>query len=226
MTIGISSLRFLVTCLIGGAAIAAPLIVSPLSASPRTEDARRLAAEIVVMNADAGQLFSGEPSKMHTEGLRARLKGGLALIPLLVRAARRDAGNWPKLDRERFNSIKAALSDEDGKRVIKGLDWLMSSYPFDTTGLLPADTSPDAIRRAKSIHETYCSGCHDHPDLEVSRPAWNLFEAGKTAPLIEVAARLVIGVRGENMTAMDNPLRDSEMSALIGFYRTQKAEEE
>jgi len=217
-------LRFLFTCLIGGAAMAAPYGVSGLLASPRAEDARRLAAEIVVMKADAEHLYNGKMSKPHQAGLRARLRGAMAIMPLLIRAARRDVPAWPAPDRDRIASLKQALAQGKAPEVLSGLAWLMKTYPFDATGLLPADQRPGAVKQAGNIHENYCAGCHDEPDLDVPRPAWSLIELGKKAPEVEIAARLVIGVRGENMTAMDNPLKDSEMSALIHYYRTHQPE--
>lgn len=218
MTPGTYSVRFLLLCLAGGAALAGPAGISGLCASPRSEDARRLAAEIVVMHADAKKLTSATVSVPHQDGLRTRLRGGLALVPLLVRAARRAVPDWPVLDRDRFARLPKALARGDELGLLSGLSWLKQNYPFDVTGLLPVDKSPAAMKRAVEIHESYCGGCHDEPYMDVPRPAWSLYDLGKTAPLPEIAARLVIGVRGENMTAMDNPLRDSEMSALIGYY--------
>ena len=212
----VKTLRFTLALTVGGAALAAPLAVS---AAEGAEDPRRLAAEIVVMRADAGKLFSGKLDKNYQAGLRARLRGGLALVPLLVRAARRQAPAWPVLDKARFAGLTEALQKGDGKALMAGLDWLMRQYPFATAGLLPPDARPEALKRAQNIHESYCAGCHDAPDMDTERPAWSLFELGQTAPPTELAARLVIGVRGEAMTAMDNPLRDAEMSALIAYYR-------
>jgi len=85
--------------------------------------------------------------------------------------------------------------------------------------LLPADDRPEATRRAKVLHETYCAGCHDVPDLGVRRPAWNLFQLARNVSPAELAARLVIGVRGDGLTGLSNPLRDAEISVLIAFYR-------
>lgn len=219
-------LRFLRFCLIGGAALAAPFAVPAALASPRAEDVRRLAAEIVVLQADAQHLFAGKMSVQHTDGLRARLRGGLALLPLLIRAARGNVPAWLLPDRAQIAKLRQALADDAGPELIAGLARLAHAYPFETFGLLPADQRPGALKRAAQIHENYCAACHDEPDMDTPRPAWSLFELGKTAPPTEIAARLVIGVRGQNMTAMDNPLKDSEMSALIGYYRSGSALDE
>ena len=37
--------------------------------------------------------------------------------------------------------------------------------------------------------------------------------------LREFAARMVVGVRGDALTGLDNPLTDEEIASLIAFYR-------
>ncbi len=205
--------------LIGGAALAAPFAVASVSAAPRGEDARRLAAEIVVMQADTARLSGPGLQELHRRGLKARLGGGLALLPLLIRAARRDVPSWPAPDRGLIDGLRRALEADKAADLAAGLARLAETYPFNTAGLLPPDTRPRALAAAGAVHENYCAGCHDEPDTEVPRPAWSLYELGRKAPPRELAARLVIGVRGQNLTAMDNPLKDSEISGLIAYYR-------
>ena len=40
----------------------------------------------------------------------------------------------------------------------------------------------------------------------------------------ELAARLIVGVKGDSLTAMDNPLSHIEISHLIEFYRNGQKE--
>ncbi len=182
------------------------------------DDVRRLSAEIVVMAADGRRLAAPDLSGQHRIGLKARLRGGLAVLPLLIGAARNDAPSLPALEKGRIGKIQSAVDKNDTTAIIEGLSLLAATYPFDTTGLLPPDTRTAAVGRAKSLHQTYCASCHDDPDLDKERPAWNLFALARSAPAIEIAARLVIGVRGDGLTGLDNPLRNAEISALIAFY--------
>lgn len=184
-------------------------------------DVRRLGAEIAVMAADARRLVGPAlPSDLHARGLMQRLRGGLAVLPLSVRAARESDPSLPALDETRLAQIRAALFDGDAVSAANGLAGLTSVYRFDPSGLLPADDRLTALTAAKALHDAYCAGCHDSPELSVARPAWNLFTVGQAIPAVELAARLVVGLRGDSRTGLANPLRDSEISALIALYQT------
>ena len=66
--------------------------------------------------------------------------------------------------------------------------------------------------------------CHANNDdspreINIERPAWNLFQLAKEVGKKELAARLFIGVKGDTLTAMDIPLSYTEISRLIGLYR-------
>ncbi len=204
-----------------GAAAFFLLSVEPADAAG--DDVRRLAAGAVVMKADSERMFSSALSKRHRNGVKARLRGALAVLPLLIRAARNENPSLPDTEKERVDAIRSALDKDNGVAVMEGLSELTAAYPFDTTGLLPPDGRQGAISRAKSLNEAYCASCHDVPDLTAVRPAWNLFELAQTVPPAELAARLVIGVRGDRLTGLDNPLRNSEISALISYYLGNKA---
>jgi len=220
-----SSLELRVAALaVSFAATAAALFFFSLTpANAAGEDVRRLSAEIAVLNADARRMAAKGLSPQHRRGVQARLRGGLAVLPLLLRAAENDDAALPGLEEGRVGQILSALDAGDGTALIDALSVLGAAYRFDTSGLLPPDNRPQALSRAKRLHEAYCAACHDDPDLKVSRPAWNLFGLARKIPPAELAARLVIGVRGDSLTGLDNPLRNAEISALIAFYRKDTA---
>ncbi|HEC90560.1 MAG TPA: cytochrome c [Alphaproteobacteria bacterium] len=205
------------------AAGAAAFFLLPIkSANAAGDDVRTLAAEIVVMKADGKRIFSSALSKRHRGGEVARLRGSLAILPLLIMAARDKSPSLPAIGKKRLELILRALDKNDGAAVTGGLGELAAAYPFDTTGLLPPDNRPAARRRAKSLYKAYCASCHEVPDLTAVRPAWNLFKLARSVPPTELAARLVNGVRGDVLTGLDNPLRNSEISALISYYLGNK----
>jgi hypothetical protein len=175
------------------------------------DGARRLAADILVAAGDAGRLARPGIQDPHRRGLRERIAGTLAVLPLsLKQAGARSQG--------RIEAARAALAAGDAARLSGVLAGLTAAYPFSVRGLLPADGRPAAVAGAKALHERLCAGCHDAPDLEVDRPAWNLSALARSMPPGEFAARMVVGVKGERLMAMDNPLTDAEISALIGYY--------
>lgn len=205
---------------------AAAFFLLPINVANAAGDGvRHLSAEIVVMKADSERIFSSASalSKQHRGGVKARLRGALAVLPLLIRVARNEDPSLPATEKGRVELIRKALDKDNGAAVIKGLSELAAAYPFDTTGLLPPDSRPAALSQAKSLNEAYCASCHKVPDSTVSRPAWNLFKLAKTIPPAELAARLVNGLRGDRLTGLDNPLRNSEISALISYYLGNKA---
>ncbi|MCW8861671.1 MAG: hypothetical protein OQK07_04535 [Rhodospirillales bacterium] len=202
----------------------AALFLCPPSPADAGEHLRRLSAEIAVMKADAGRLVKpGHLSAPNIKGIKDRLRGALSVLPLLVRAARNTGPDLPGLDGSRTVDLRSALAANDIEKLRAGLEELAAAYPFDTAGLLPPDNRSEALRRAREIHEAHCAGCHDDSETaEEERPAWDFFKLAKAIPPEELAARLVIGVRGDSLTALDNPLRNAEISALIAFYYSGK----
>lgn len=176
-----------------------------------TDGARRLAADILVGAGDARRLAETGLAEIHRQGLAERIAGTLAVLPLSLK----QAGAPPD---GRVREARAALAAGNTARLSGLLTGLTAAYPFSPRGLLPADERPAAVAGAKALHERLCAGCHDAPDLEVQRPAWNLSALARAMPPAEFAARMVIGVKGETLMAMDNPLTDAEISALIGYY--------
>jgi len=203
--------------------LAAVLLLIPITAAKAAgENVRRLGAEIAVMYADGRRLNDESLSAHHRSGVTARLRGGLAVLDLLIRAARNDDPSVAQFEDTPVEMIRSALDQGDRASALKVLSQLVQRYPFETSGLLPPDNRKNAQRQAKTLHETYCAACHDDPDLSGRRPAWNLFTLAQNISPAELAARLVIGVRGDSLTGLDNPFRDSEISALISFYRGDK----
>lgn len=218
----VSGAALAILCLGAALTLAQP---SNASGGSPAADARRLAADIVVMAGDARRLQQAELPTIHRQGLIERIAGTLATLALSVRRARETTPQLPSLAPGMITQMRRALADATPGAIgglVATLAALTARYPLSTTGLLPPDTRPAAIARAKQLHADYCAGCHDEPDLDVARPAWNLSALALALPPEEFAARLLIGVRGETLMALENPLTDAEMSALIGYYRSEK----
>ena len=181
------------------------------------EPVRRLAADILVMTDDARRLTTEDLSARQRKGLTQRITGMTAQLPLSAKAAREDAPALPVFPKDAVASLQAALAAENPDGLMAPLEHLNKLYPFPTIGLLPPDARADTA--AKRIHQKYCAVCHDKPNLDVQRPAWNLFEMASGMTPDVLAARLVIGIKGEHLMALENPLTDSEISALIAYYQ-------
>lgn len=201
-------------------------LLLPVAAGPafsQGEHARRVAAELRVMLGDVRALTgSPAPSEMHQAGLDDRLRGGLAALAILMRLADQEKGSLSQNAQLILDKLRLSLGQNNYPIFMEVLSELAARYPLAAKGILPATPTPSRIKRAKEIHETICAGCHDEPDSEVERPAYNLFMQVKAASADEFAARMIIGVRGDPVTGLGNPLSDEEITALISYYRTEQ----
>jgi hypothetical protein len=50
-------------------------------------------------------------------------------------------------------------------------------------------------------------------------PAYDLFMQSRSIARMEFVARMLTGLRGNQLTSLQNPLTDTELSALISYYR-------
>jgi len=182
------------------------------------EHALRLAVDIAVMVGDAQSLIDPATADIHKRGLRARLGGGLSTLGLLIRLARQENPRLGPAPPDAIKRLRAALEGDGAPRLAAGLGGLARLYPFDAAGILPAEATPARLARADEIHANICAGCHDAPDLETPRPAFNLFVRARALPATEFAARLVAGVRGDTLMSMQTPLGNEEIASLIAFY--------
>ena len=201
--------------LLAGAVFAAPAVGIALG-----EHARRAGAELLVITADVRKLKDASLSKKQRVGLAARINGGLAGLPLMMRLADQERLRQTEGRGTIVGRLRSSLQKNELAAFLATAAILIEHYPFRATGILPLKSSPTRVRRGKNIHEEHCAGCHDAPDLDVERPAFNLFRQARTITQFEFAARLVIGVRGDRTTGIDNPFSDEELAALFAYYRS------
>lgn len=181
------------------------------------EQERRLAADLVVIAGDIERLGDETLPEIHRRGLWRRIQGGVTALGLEIREARNVNPMLAPAPPDLLDAVFQSAASRDIAGARFGIAELSRLYPFRAPGILPADDRPAAIDRVRSIYETYCAGCHDAPDLDVERPAWNLFSLARKMGQKELAARLIVGVKGDSLMALDNPLTDMEISALVAF---------
>lgn len=179
------------------------------------EDMRRVAAEVIIMRGDASRLAGDEVlSEREKKALADRLRGAAAYLPILLR----------KADGERrgalIDALRTALSISDWSAAVAVLKRLEALYPFDATGLLVGGDAPEAAKLGGSLHETYCAACHEGGSPEQWLPIPDLFKMAKSLPDRDLAARFYNGIRGDNSTAIAQPMSAGDIAALIAFYQT------
>ena len=199
-------------------------LLSALPAFAQGEHGRRAAAELLIMRGDLRQLTARPaPSAQHIKGLKDRLHGSLTTIAVLLRLADEEAGRPPPDTNALEQNLRQSLKQNNTRELDAKLSDLIKTYALRTTGILPADPSPERLAKGKEIHESLCAGCHNEPDLDTQRPARNLTAQLKTMSAQEFVARLIIGVRGDRVTGISNPFSDDDLNALIAFYRSNQA---
>lgn len=189
-------------------AVAAAALVTVVTASPATaqdEHARRLAAELLIMQGDLRRLAAAETPEIQRRGLRARLGGALSSLPLLLRLAGGHADE------------AYALRGADAAALAAGIAALAGRYPLDISKISPP--MDRLIAAGAAIHAEACAGCHEAGDGESELPARELRADARAMPIDEFAARLIGGLRGDHLTALANPFPDRELAALLSFYR-------
>ncbi len=184
------------------------------------EHARRVAAELLVLRGDLRRSSDDDFSSQQKNGLSDRIRGSLAGLDLLLRFADQEAGRRPQPEPHRENVDALRRSHENGSLNDRDnvLARLIAAYPLHTTILKPSKATADQLSSARKLHDELCAGCHDQPDLETERPAYNLFGEARRLSPPEFAARLIIGVRGDRVTGIDNPLTDRQIGNLFAFY--------
>lgn len=192
-------------------------ITSPALA--QGEHSRRAGAELRVMAGDVKlltTLTNNDTDALQQEGLGSRIRGALAAIDILMRLADQEAGRDA---RSYKNAVHTALEHLDNNRLAelgKILSGLTINLPLVQPSYQPTDVS---IKAARGLHQQQCAACHDHPNRKVARPAYNLYTQISSMPEIEFYARMLVGVRGDRVTGIDNPLTDAQIASLIAVYR-------
>ena len=184
------------------------------------EHSRRAAVELTVLQGDLRRLASDVFTPVQKKGLRDRIRGALAGLEFLLRYADQEAGRPPRPRRHRASVAALRRSFEAGEPLDEdtGLAALLVQFPLRMTGLTMSKPTDEALGEARRLHEELCAGCHDMPDTDIERPAYNLFKESRRLTAREFAARLLLGVRGDRVTGIDNPLSDSQIAALMAYY--------
>ena len=192
-------------------ALAAVCCCTAAGADGNGKHERRLAAELVVMAGDIRRLALDEGGPLERKGLEQRVAGALAPLPLLLRRAQGAPAS--------VAALRATHGRRDWRKLLGQLGTLKKRHPFDARRLLGAVPTKEVLALGASIHTSTCAGCHDTPSGEDTLlPAKNLSAQLKSMPREEFAARLLLGVRGDQSTALANPFSDAELAALIAWY--------
>ena len=186
----------------------------------------RLAAELLVMKGDLRRLDEFNTLSIIKKGLKDRLLGASSSLSLLVREAQNNNGSLPTPPKNSIKKLQIALLDENFQEAKILVNELTSVYPFQTRGIILPDKTKEALIISRNLHNEFCSSCHSNDidvphEMEIERPAWNLFQMAQEIEQDEFAARLTIGVKGDPLTGMENPLSYTEISNLIEFYRNR-----
>lgn len=163
------------------------------------------------MRGDLRRLAAPGVAPREEAGLRARLAGALASLPLALREAGADATT--------LEALRAAHAAGDDARMVGELERLGAAYPLVSDIATTRAPTPAQASVAAAIHREACAGCHDAGVRDPTLPARELHADARTMSGAEFAARLLVGVRGNRSTAWRNPFTEPELAALAAWYR-------
>jgi len=203
------------------------ILISTISiASAQGEHSRRAAAELQVIIADVAklrQLAANEDTTLHQKGLHDRIKSGLSSLAILLRLADQEKGRPVSNVRNEVSKAANLLSKANWEALQAQLRQLEAGYDLHIPTL---DLTNSAVTDAIELHQQMCAACHDNPVSDVERPAYNLYKQAKQESEITFFARMLVGVRGDRVTGIDNPLSDLQLLALVQLYRAQETPED
>lgn len=177
------------------------------------EPTKQLAAELLIVSADARRLAEERLGPQERQGLRKRIESALASLPLAMR--RTNADPFP------VKEMRLALERSDWARFAETVKPLLQRYPYEGRFLALPSTS-QRIAAGAALHKETCAACHAVDWGDTLLPAKNLKEQRTQMPRVEFAARLWLGVRGTRETAYANPFSDEELAALIAYYESRE----
>lgn len=196
------------------------VVLGSKSVFAQGEHTRRAATEIRVIIGDIRRLQAPDTLPIQIVGLKHRIQGGLAALDILLRLADQESGNSISQYNKEVNELTEWIENNEYAKALSLLGQWEARYPLT---LLERNLESNADHKlARKLHQELCAACHDNPSVEVERPAYNLFNEAKTLTYSEFLARLFLGVRGDRVTGIDNPLSDYEISALVSYYASEK----
>ena len=167
----------------------------------------------MVLRGDLISVTRDSVSDLHQRGLSQRIRGGLAALEILLRYADQETGKPVRSRYAELQKIYQAVDAADYAAALKQIEQLIEHYPLTLPPIRINDTTA-----FEPLHKKLCAGCHDVPAVNVERPAYNLYQQTKRVSSQEMFARLLIGVRGDRVTGIDNPLTDIQLLGLLALY--------
>lgn len=209
------------TATLRGVAVLCALLGSG-QARASEDNARILAAEILVTRADLAQIAKPDLPPLHREGFVKRIDGALGLIPwyLIVAGDPQAAAEVKDWQRDWIGQADQIAP------LDRALASLSERHPLDVAAFDIGITRAE-LAEARAIHEEYCASCHDgfgtgDPDVELA--ARDLFWMARDEASDQFLARLVNGVKGDETIGFVNPLSDTQIAALWKLYTYHEAQ--
>ena len=131
----------------------------------------------------------------------------------------------PEDSPEVFRKLINLFNSENLDELQKNLERLSQKYPLLLSPVLQSSLTTAYFKQAEELHQRLCSGCHSGAFAERALPALDLFRQSRSMSRMEFTTRILTGLRGNQLTSLENPFTDTELSALIGYYRTAVFEE-
>ena len=184
------------------------------------EHSKRLAAHLVVLQGDLRQLIELNISATHQLSLKLRIQEKLGLLRLLIRYASQEISLKYLNIHEDLNGLQDLFKKGTLETLLVKINKLSKKYPLYLSPVLKSNLPPVYLKEAAKTHLKLCSGCHSGSLINNVLPAFDLFKQSRRMSRKEFIARIMLGLRGDQITSFQNPFTDSEISALTTYYQT------
>ncbi len=186
------------------------------------EHGRRAGAELRVLAGDVRKLISLTDAEGSSQpikrGLVDRVHGALSAIDILLRQADQEAARRAVSYVPLVRDALQLISNEQWADLNDLLTALTMQFPLTQPRF--AEFPQALIQSSRDLHLQHCAACHNNPQTQLERPAYNLHDQAKATSDSEFFARMLTGVRGDRVTGIDNPFTDVELAGLIHFYQS------
>lgn len=184
------------------------------------EHGRRAGAELQVLIGDVryrSKLAAANENSLVQSGLDERIRGSLSALDILFRLADQEADRDSRSYLSLLRDAYSLVAESKWTELVSLLAKLEDRFPLLQ---LSYPKSESLLKSSRDLHQRFCAACHDTPAQQVQRPAYNLFQQSKSVSEVEFFARMLIGVRGDRVTGIDNPFSDAEIAGLIHLYQS------
>jgi hypothetical protein len=201
-----------------GSAIGANSVVGIKQMSLIEYDKQLCNAELIILRGDLIKLSKITTPELYKKGLKSRMDSAFGTLNWICRGFIDNDPNLFSL----FEKLESLFIANKFKELHLKLDFLIKKYPLNLDQYLPEQASKEDIKVGIKIYQHYCHGCHLSHNDQLEMPALSLEVMAKSLAPEEFIARMIAGVKGNDVIALRNPLSRKDISSIYSYLLDKK----